>query len=177
MPSRTRIYVFEEVQRFRQGWLWALILTTSLLTAGAFAWGLYQQLFLGKPWGASPMSDAGLLWTALAIFAVSAGLPLFFYAMRMTTRLADERLEIHYFPLRRKIVPLSHIISAEARTYSPIGDYGGWGIKYGGREKGWVYNVSGNRGVFLVLRDGGRLMVGSQEAERLAAALAAALGR
>ncbi len=48
---------FREVQKFRQKWLWALLLGLLLL----FGWGLYQQLVLGRPWGNHPKSDQGLL--------------------------------------------------------------------------------------------------------------------
>jgi TATA-box binding protein (TBP) (component of TFIID and TFIIIB) len=48
-------------------------------------------------------------------------------------------------------------------------EYGGWGIKYG--RKGKAYNVSGNRGVQLVFKDGKQLLIGSQRAEELAEAI------
>lgn len=49
---------------------------------------------------------------------------------------------------------------SEVRTYSPLKEYGGWGIRYGSNGK--AYNVSGNQGVQLEFRDGKRLLVGSQ---------------
>jgi len=58
-------------------------------------------------------------------------------------------------------------------TYSPISDYGGWGIRYGSIGK--AYNVSGNRGVQLELLNGERILIGSQKPEELAAAIDLAL--
>jgi hypothetical protein len=170
MP-RTRIYLYEEEQRFTQWWLWAMLLGFTAVETAVFGWGLYQQIFLGRPFGKQPLSDAGLLAVALLVFAAMLGVLWLFRAMRLTVRLDEERLEVHFFPLRRRVIPLADIVSAGARTYSPLGDYGGWGIRYGGKEKGWAYNVSGDRGVFLELAGGGRLLVGSQNADRFAAAL------
>jgi hypothetical protein len=62
--------------------------------------------------------------------------------------------------------------SHEVITYSPLRDYGGWGIRYG--SKGKAYNVSGNRGVRLELSNGKRLLFGSQRPEELSEAVAAA---
>ena len=48
------------------------------------------------------------------------------------------------------------------RQYSAIGEFGGWGIKYGLGGAGKVYNVSGNKGLQLVYKDGSKLLIGSQ---------------
>ena len=56
------------------------------------------------------------------------------------------------------------------RTYSPITEYGGWGIKWGSGGK--AYNVSGNRGVQQEFTDGKRLLIGSQKPEQLDSAIA-----
>ncbi len=63
----------------------------------------------------------------------------------------------------------------EVLTYSPIKDYGGWGIRYG--RGGKAYNVRGNRGVQLQLANGQRLLIGSQRPEELSNALALAFGK
>ena len=61
------------------------------------------------------------------------------------------------------------IEKAEAHSYSPLRDYGGWGIRYGG--KGKAYNVSGNKGVLLMLKDGKNVLIGSQNHEGLCSAI------
>jgi hypothetical protein len=65
----------------------------------------------------------------------------------------------------------------EARTYRPILEYGGWGIRYSPFGQGCAYNVSGNRGVQLELADGQRILIGSQRAEELARAIGEAKGQ
>jgi len=51
----------------------------------------------------------------------------------------------------------------------------GWGIR--SIPSGWLWNVSGTRAVELRLRGGRRFRVGSDEPERLAAAIRSQLGR
>ena len=53
--------------------------------------------------------------------------------------------------------------------YSPLKEYGGWGIKYG--FKGKAYNVRGNKGVKIFLKNGLNIMFGSQKKNDLAKAL------
>ncbi|MHC4187375.1 MAG: hypothetical protein ACYSRQ_04200 [Planctomycetota bacterium] len=53
------------------------------------------------------------------------------------------------------------------RTYRPIKEYGGWGIRYGFGESGKAYNVKGNQGLQLVFENGKRLLIGTQKPKRL----------
>jgi hypothetical protein len=64
--------------------------------------------------------------------------------------------------------------SAEPRTYSPVLEFGGWGIRVGGG--GMAYNVSGNEGVQLVLKSGRRVLIGTRQPDVLMSALRAATG-
>ena len=86
------------------------------------------------------------------------------------------RVDIRYRPLVNRSIAVSDIEQVKARTYKPIQEYGGWGIR------GWpgqriAYNVSGDQGVELLLRDGRSVMIGSQQPETLALAISAQLGR
>ena len=72
-------------------------------------------------------------------------------------------------PLYRKQIALPKIAEAKAVTYSPIADYGGWGIR--GWGKNIALNARGNRGVRLTLQGGSHVLVGSQRPEELAQAL------
>ena len=62
----------------------------------------------------------------------------------------------------------------EVRTYRPIREYGGYGIRYS--SKGKAYNVSGDRGVQIELLNGERLLIGSQRADELWRAIQANVG-
>jgi hypothetical protein len=57
-----------------------------------------------------------------------------------------------------------------ARVYRPILEYGGWGIRCGFKGAR-AYNVSGNKGVQLILQNGKRLLIGSQKPDELVEAI------
>ena len=91
----------------------------------------------------------------------------------INTRVDAEAVRIRFFPLGKKTIPLGDVVRWEARTYRPIREYGGWGIRYT-LGRGWAYNVRGKQGVQLELANGQRILIGSQRAEELAAAIAEA---
>jgi len=153
---------FRETQRFRQLWLWLPLLALMALAAYAFI----QQLVLGHPVGTRPLPD-GLAWVLLPLLGL--GVPGGFAMLRLETRLEADHLLVRFFPLRTRRIPYRKIASAEAVTYRPLLDYGGWGIRLG--AGGWAYTVSGRRGVRLTFSDGTHLLVGSQAPEALVAAL------
>lgn len=171
MSSGRDDILFEEVQRFRQGWIWAITLPSSLLVLGIFAYGVYKQIFLGRPWGDRPMSDARLILTAIFGSALAVGLPWLFHAMKLVVRVAGGYLQVRFFPFVNRRVPLEQVAHREARIYHPLREYGGWGIRYGGRPRGWAYTVSGNSGVQIELKNGERLLIGSRRADELVEAL------
>jgi hypothetical protein len=154
---------FREVQYMRRVW-WIMLLIVGI--AAMIWWGFFQQIIVGKSWGNNPGPD-WMMWLLLIIFGI--GFPLAFYWMRLIVEVLDDSVSIRYIPLTKFTVPLSDIQTVEARTYSPIRDYGGWGIRR--RSNRRAYNVSGNRGVELTLHDGRSIMIGSQKAEELALAI------
>ena len=143
---------FREEQRFRQWWLW-LILLVPMLSA----------------WLAG--SARGRLW-GLAPFALLA----WFWFLRLITEVHDDSVQVQFIPMwRKRVIGCREIRSAQARTYSPIREYGGWGLRWGpGRM---AYNVSGDRGVLLELADGKSVMIVSQRPEELEAAIRTRLAR
>jgi hypothetical protein len=70
--------------------------------------------------------------------------------------------------LIRKTIPLVRVESCE-----PVDGIRAWGIHWGGK-RGWLYNVSGFRAVALTLHGGKRLMVGTDEPEKVCQAVAKA---
>ncbi len=161
--------VFREVQRFRQPWVWCVILGSCAMILGIFGTGLVQQLGQGRPWGNQPMSDTGLIVTSLVSVAITLGLVWLFLAMALTVEVRSDGLFIHLKPLKKRQVAYSEIAKVEAVRYRPIVHYGGWGIRRG--RKGWAYNVHGDRGVRLDFHDGTHLLIGSQRSVELAAAI------
>ena len=162
--------LFRETQHFRQVWLWALLLSISLL----MIYSMVQQLILGKPFGNNPASDPVLVVIGII---VGLGFPIFFYFLNLTTEVRNDGLYYRFSPFHlsfRRIAP-EDLVKYEARTYSPIREYGGWGIRYG--RGGMAYNVTGNRGVQLELASGKRILFGSQRPQEFTEAISRALGK
>jgi hypothetical protein len=160
---------FREVQRFTQPWLWAVLLFSMVTPLVFMLYGLYQQLVLRIPWGNKPVSDAQLILTTLGVSAIVLASVALLRAMRLEVEVQEDGLLIRFVPFVRRKVLWSDLKSFAAREYNPLRDYGGWGIRYGG--KGKALNVSGNRGVQLELKNGERLLIGSQRADELAATM------
>lgn len=159
--------LFQEVQRFRQPWIWAILLGV----AGWFTWGVWYQLAGGEPFGLNPLGDAGLLlvWVLSAVL-----LPGLFVLARLRTEVREDGVHVRFSPfhLRERSFRLDALARVEAVEYNPLLEYGGWGIRIGPR--GWAYNVSGRLGVRLTFTDGRTLLIGSEKPEALADAVAEA---
>lgn len=106
------------------------------------------------------------------VAAASVTLIIGFWVRSITlvTRVSADAVNLRYRGLfKTRTIPISAVRRVQARTYRPLREYGGWGIKYG--KAGWVYNVSGNRGVQLQLAGHKPLLIGSRRADELAEAI------
>jgi hypothetical protein len=160
---------FREVQRFRQKWLQFAVVAVSLCLIIPFGYGMIWQFVLGHPWGSRPMSDTGLAIVGPLVILMGIGLPLLFHKMKLITEVREDGVYINFVLLSRQTLRFEEIVSCAVRTYRPLREYGGWGVRYG--RTGKAYNVSGNRGVQLKLSSGKGLLIGSQRAEELAQAI------
>jgi len=170
----TENVIFHEVQQFRQRWIWGLLLPTFLLVIILLGYGMVQQLVLGQPWGNKPLTNTALAVTGPLIILFEVGFVYLFWSLKLVTEVRDDGLYLRFYPLSHKKIGFPEIKSCEARTYRPIMEYGGWGIRYG--RSGRAYSVCGNRGVQLVLVNKKRLLIGSQRPEGLAAAIGVKIG-
>ncbi len=160
--------LYREIQHFRQAWVWLLVLGV----AGIAIYAVVQQLILGSPFGSNPASDTVLI---IIVVIFGFGFPICFYLMNLTTEVRGDGLYYRFFPFHCSFqkIPLEDLRDYEARTYSPLKEYGGWGIRWGASGK--AYNVGGNRGVRLELSNGERILIGSRRPEELAEALEVAI--
>ena len=150
MTALTVNPAFHEEQKIRHVW-WIMLI---IYGAAALMWySFFQQIIIGEPFGTNPGPDwlIWLLWVLVGI-----GLPALVHTMTLTVEVQDEHLFIRYFPFVNRKIPFSDIKRYEARTYQPIKEYGGWGIRGWGRRK--AYNVSGNQGVELEFQNGQQLI-------------------
>ena len=145
---------FEEEQRLAP---WIVGFTYLVLALALFI--IYSTL---------PDESEGLdAFTLIALPIIVATLA--FTMLKMTTRVDGEGVRIKTLYFISRLIEFSEIESAEAVTYRPLLDYGGWGLRIS--HKGKAYNLSGNRGVQLHLTRGRRVLIGSQRADALAASI------
>ena len=156
--------LFREVQRFRQLWIWIFVILLMVLAWYSFI----QQIVAKNPFGSRPAPDLVVIgmWVLFGWIV-----PVMVYTAGLTTEVRGDGIHIRYIPFHRKFrtMPLEAIQSYGARTYRPLKEYGGWGIRYGSGGK--AYNVSGNRGVQLVLLSGRKILLGSQKPDELVSAI------
>lgn len=149
--------IHRETQYSRQPWLLAVILISVLISLVAFM-AAFQQ---------SEMS----IWF-LGLYSAGALLLLvFFWFSHLEIEVRTDGLFFRYLPfhLSFRKIPLEGVTKVEAVTYSPLRDYGGWGLRLG--RGGRVYNPMGNRGVRIDYTDGSHILLGSNTPERLAEAI------
>ena len=159
---------YREVQRVTQWWVWGLV----LLLAAFAVWGFVQQVVFDKPFGSHPAPDLAVV---ILLIVFGLGLPAFLLSFHLKVDVTDEAIRLRVFPIWSRTISLSNIRECRPRVYRPLLEYGGWGIRWT-PHRGWAYNVSGNGGVQLTLAKGRPVLIGSQQPEQLAAAIAAAMG-
>lgn len=149
-----------------------VLVPAALFMIGFFAYAMVRQLIHGKPFGDDPMSDRAL--AIMGPFYILLGLAMLwlYFKSRLVTEVRPDGLFVRFYPFHRRFqhIQAADIENCEVRVYRAIRDYGGWGIRRG--VKGAAYNVMGNRGAYLVLKNGRKLLVGSQKAQMLVDAIA-----
>lgn len=141
--------VYAEVQRFNQWWIYALLAIVVIIEIVAMGNALVQQLVYDKPWGTKPMSDAELIISAIfALIALSFAIGLIL-ACHLDLRIYIDGIYFRYFPFHwayRKVI-WNELDSIICKTYKPLIEYGGWGIRW--NFKSWAYTVRGNECIEL----------------------------
>lgn len=152
--------LYSEQQPLRQLWVWLIVLPGPAI----IFWVLVKHILPGS----DPMS--GL---ALTLLYGTIGLlpPILIYCTILYTEVRGDAVYVRLRPFHRKWVEITFdsISEAEPITYRALRDYGGWGIRYG--RGGKAYNISGNQGVMLSLKDGRKIMIGSRTHEVLTKAI------
>ncbi len=147
---------FKETQRFTQWWLW-------LVLVGSWVVLMYSLATV------QPQTTIAYFIS----FVVGMLLPILFWQMRLMTRITEEGIYVRFVPFhfKEQFYPWESIESAQVRTYSPLMEYGGWGIKYGFNGQGKVFNVAGDQGLQLVFKSGEKLLIGTQKPTEIQAAV------
>ena len=134
-------------------------------------------LSIGVPlilWISAGFLASSSLWAASVEAAVGLLLLQFYGGQR--TRVDGDGVSIRYglAGLRIFRCRLSEIAGLRIRSFAPLADFGGYGIRFGAGVT--AYYLAGRRGVQLDLADRRSALIGSNHPERLAAAIEALAG-
>jgi hypothetical protein len=165
--SEEKDLIFHEVQTFGS-MLRRLLILFMAVSIVIFAIGLWETI-------TNPKTTNIFVPTLLSIIAMAIpiAVTVLFFILKLETEVRSDGLYVRFYPFHiryRKFTP-QDLAGHYSRTYKPIREYGGWGIRCSFTGKGKAYNVMGNKGVQLVLTNGKKLLIGSQKPDDLAAAI------
>jgi hypothetical protein len=145
---------FSEVQKFRQWWLWLVLAAITCIPLS----GIYKQVLLGETFGERPVSNTGLFFFLIFMTGVMA----FFGKISLKTFMNENEIRIDFQPVTAKKIKWDEIRRVELVNYG----FTGYGVRFNGTY-GTIYNVSGNSGLAIELMNGGRLLIGTNQKEKL----------
>ena len=145
----------------RQWWIGII-----LVLVIAASWVPFLSVIVGPP------AKEPVLPVALVLIVFGTLFPILLWKTKLVVTVDTEILAIAFTGIGyfRRRISLTVIAEAYAKIYSPIKEYGGWGIK-SSRKYGHSYTISGNQAVQIILKNGKKILIGSQKADELAAAI------
>lgn len=89
--------------------------------------------------------------------------------IKLETKINQQGIYVKFYPfhLKFKFINWNEIDRVFIREYSPITEYGGWGLRISLSGNGKAYNVSGNKGLQIVFKNGNKLLIGTNKQEEL----------
>ena len=151
---------YKEEQKFNQAWIW-LILLIFVIPFLIIVNQLIKAI--------NANSDDYLLLSFVLFILLISSIPIIwiFTKMKLTVEIRKDGIWYKFPPLlnKWKSINKTEIESFEVRKYKPVLEYGGWGIK--SKFKSKAYNVSGNIGLQLYLKNGRKVLFGTQRQEAI----------
>jgi hypothetical protein len=159
--------IFQEEQKSSQVWLTIVLIISLFSVVAPFAYGVYSQEVLHKPFGDKPMSTVALIGVGVIATIIIGTVNWLIIKMRIKIKVTSEALWVSYPPLARwkKITP-EMIQRYEIRTYNAVREFGGHGLKKT-LKNGTSYTLSGNVGLQLYFVGGKKLLIGTQKKQAL----------
>jgi hypothetical protein len=150
--------LFQEIQKQDQKWIWYL----AIMVFGLVLFAFVQQVIFKRPFGTHPAPD----WAFSIFFLIPVLFLILLLRTEMRTTICDEYLSFSYRPFfkKEKVFRWEDIQKCYVRIYSPVKEYGGWGIRPAiHKKRGKAYNVSGNKGIQLELKNGELVLIGTRK--------------
>ncbi len=157
--------LFREEQKFRQLWLWGLIIVSFLVPLVLLLWQVFASYSEGSK------DFLLMLFLLLFLLVVMAPVVWLLYKASLIVEIRSEGIWFRFPPMlnKWKSIGKEEIESCHVRAYKPIWEYGGWGIKGGSRNN--AYNVDGNIGLQVYLKNGKKILFGTQKKQAIESAI------
>lgn len=140
-------------ERQKMPWFLSItVLSGSLVFAGVI-------LFL---WLASEM-EPNVIWLLWGVWLVMTLIDILLASVKLVTEVHADGIKVYFGPFHfpSKNMEWSEIENIYPRQYSPLAEYGGWGIRKG--KAGSAYNMRGSQGVQLIMKNGKKFLIGTQQ--------------
>jgi len=150
--------VFVEEQRFNQWWLYLLLAIPLISLVIPFMFNSDDYVNGDKE------TLTGITISLVTVVMAT----LLILSIRLRTKIDENGIYYQFYPINfnEKFIPWSDISKCFVRKYNPLRAYGGWGYRSGfGRGKGKALNIRGNQGIQLELKNGKKLLLGTQKEE------------
>ncbi len=147
---------YKESQKVNLSWKWILFIGFYIL----MFWALIQQ-FGEKP-------DISAITSIIFSLCLLILFNIIIIIMRLETEINEREIRVKYKPfhIKPRIIRWDEVSKFYLRDFKPVREYGGHGIQR--RLKyGKSFTVSGNKGLQLILKDGKRILIGTQKPKEL----------
>ncbi len=167
-----KIY-FKEEQKFGSLGLYLSMGLIYSISLGFLFYSNMMQFVYNQAWSSKPISDKGLIVVTVLVVLLLLVSAILLFSSKLVTEINSEGITYSFWPYfkKQKQITLAGIKQFRIRKYRPIAEYGGWGIKKGGKKYGDAINVSGNKGLQLILDDGKKIMIGTQRPDAIKRAM------
>ena len=111
------------------------------------------------------------LTEVFSTISITLFVTILIFLFKLMTRVDENGIHYQFFPfhLKLKTISWSEIEKVYVRKYNAISEYGGWGLKGGffwKKSRGTAINVSGDIGIQLELKNGKKLLIGTNQEQQ-----------
>ncbi|WP_375559991.1 DUF6141 family protein [Bernardetia sp. OM2101] len=148
-------FLFKEQQFGWKNWILSVVVPITLIPV---------SVYLGFEIIGKSSLEQIILFCILIFNSV---LCLFLIFIKLEIKVTKDEIYYRVFPFHFSTQTLSksEVLEVESVIYNPIGEWGGWGIRK--NSKGKAYNMYGNKGVEVTLKNGKIILFGSQKPDEL----------
>lgn len=161
--------LFNEEQKFSHPWVWLIIFPV----IGSI---IYLASYYDDDGGldlSTKGGQIGMIILATTFFVMMLGLTTLFYKMKLITQIKRDGIYIKFPPIINKFrfISKKEINRYEIIKYKIGKGYRGRGVNRGTMNNSRTYTVSGKIGLQIYLKDGKKVLIGTQRKEAINTAM------